>query len=167
MFSFIYSIIPVGAEIIILAEKENKQEAIDNIIELYTYKLLGYSIFSEINENNDFELEVVEYNPNSNNNIQEIVDKGENIIDIREKNEILKTGYIKQAKLIPLSNFLTDYDEIPNNGNVFIFCKSGTRAVIAMTFLKKQGFTNRIVVMKGGMNRVLEEGYPLTQIDKQ
>ena len=167
LLSFIYSVVPVGSEIIILTELENKQEVIDNVIELYAYKLLGYSIFSEINENNYFELQEVEYNPNSNANIQEIVDKGEYIIDIREGNEILKTGCIKQAKLIPLSNFLTDYDDIPNNGNVFILCRSGARAVIAMTFLKKKGFTNRIVVMKGGMNRVIEEGYPLIQIDNK
>ena len=167
LISFIYSVVPVGAEIIILTELDNKQEVIDSVIELYTYKLLGYSIFSEINENNYFELQTVEYNPNSNNNIQEIVDRGENMIDIREKNEILKTGYIKQAKLIPLSNFLTDYEEIPKNGNVFIFCRSGTRAVIAITFLKREGFTNRLVVMKGGMNRVIEEGYPLIQMDNK
>ena len=166
LFSFVYSVVPVGSEVIIITEIENKQKAIDDFIELFAYKLLGYSIFNEINENNMFELQVVEYNPNLNENIQEIVEKGENIIDIRENNEYIKTGYIKQAQLIPLSNFLTDYNRIPNNGNVFILCKSGTRAIIGMTFLKREGFTNRFVIMKGGMNRVIEEGYPLTQLNK-
>ena len=166
LFSFVYSVVPVGSEVIIITEIENKQKAIDDFIELYAYKLLGYSIFNEINENNMFELQVVEYNPNLNENIQEIVEKGENIIDIRENNEYKKTGYIKQAQLIPLSSFLTDYNKIPNYGNVFILCKSGIRAIIGMTFLKREGFTNRFVIMKGGMNRVIEEGYPLTHLDK-
>ena len=73
----------------------------------------------------------------------------------------MKTWYIEQAKLIPLSKFLEDFDTIPSSGNVFILCKSGIRSIIAMTFLKREGFTNRLVVMKGGMNRVIEEGYPL------
>ena len=164
MFSFINSIIPVGSEVIIITEIEEKQITIDKFIELFSYKLLGYSIFNKINENNIFELQVVEYNPNSNKNIQEIVDKGENIIDIREINEVKKTGYIQNAKLIPLKNFLRDYNKVPKNGTVFIFCQSSARAVIGMTFLKKKGYTNRFVVMKGGMNRVIEEGYPLVEL---
>ena len=79
----------------------------------------------------------------------------------------IQTGYIKQAKLLPLSTFLNDYDKIPKNGNVFIFCRSGARSIIGMTFLKREGYTNRFVVMKGGMNRVIEEGYPLVQILKK
>ena len=167
MLSFLYSVVEVGSEVIIITEIEEKQTAIDEFIELFAYKLLGYSIFSEVVENNNFELQVVEYNPNLNENIQEIVDNGEYIIDIRENNEIIQTGYIKQAKLLPLSTFLNDYDKIPKNGNVFIFCRSGARSIIGMTFLKREGYTNRFVVMKGGMNRVIEEGYPLVQILKK
>lgn len=161
MYSYVYSLVPVGSNVIIITEIEDKQTSIEDFIELYSYKFLGYCIFSEINKNNNFELQVVEYNPNLNENIQEIVDKGETIIDIRENSEHMKTGYIEQAKLIPLSKFLEDFDTIPSSGNVFILCKSGIRSIIAMTFLKREGFTNRLVVMKGGMNRVIEEGYPL------
>ena len=95
----------------IINEIDNKQKEIDDFIELFIYKLLGYSKFIETNQNNMLDLQVVEYNPNLNENIKEIVEKGENIINISEKNEYKKTGYIKQVQLILLSNFLTDYTE--------------------------------------------------------
>ena len=161
MFSYMLSIIPLGSEIILITEEENKEKVIGKIIELFSYKLLGYAIFSEITANNDFDLQVVEYNPNLNENIQQIVDNGENIIDIREKNECKETGYIKNSKLIPLSTFLSNYIEIPKEGDVYIFCKSGMRAVIGMTFARRMGYNNRFIIMKGGMNKVIEEGFPL------
>ena len=161
MFSYIFSIIPLGSEIILITEEENKQKAIGKIIELLSYKLLGYAIFSEITANNDFDLQVVEYNPNLNENIQQIVDNEENIIDIREKNECKETGYVKNSKLIPLSTFLSNYSEIPKEGDVYIFCKSGMRSIIGMTFAKRMGYNNRFIIMKGGINKAIEEGFPL------
>ena len=161
MFSYIFSIIPLGSEIILITEEENKQKSIGKIIELLSYKLLGYAIFSEITANNDFDLQVVEYNPNLNENIQQIVDNNENIIDIREKKEFKETGYVKNSKLIPLSTFLSNYSEIPKEGDVYIFCRSGMRSIIGMTFARRMGYNNRFIIMKGGLNKVIEEGFPL------
>ena len=161
MLSYIFSLIPLGAEIIIITDEENKQKAIGKIMELCSYKILGYSIFNEITEKNGFDLQVVEYNSNSNENIQQIVDKRENIIDIREINEFKETGYVNHSKLIPLSTFLSNYNQIPTIGDVYIFCKSGTRSIIGMTFAKRKGYNNRFIVMKGGISRAIEEGFPL------
>ena len=162
MFSYIFSLIPKDSEIILIFEEENKQKSLGKIIEfLYSYKLLGYSIFTEITAKNDFDLQMVEYNPNLNVNIQQIVDKGENIIDIREINEYKETGYVKHSKLIPLSNFLNNYREIPEQGDIYVFCKSGIRSIIGLTFAKRMGYNNRFIIMKGGINKVIEEGFPL------
>ena len=161
MISYIFSIIPLGSEIILIIEEENKQKDIGKIFELFSYKLLGYAIFSEITAKNDFDLQIVEYNPNLNENIQKIVDKGENIIDIREKNEYKETGYVEHSILIPLSSFLSNYREIPEKGDVYIFCKSGMRSIIGMTFAKRMGYNNRFIIMKGGINKAIEEGFPL------
>ena len=49
MLSFLYSVVEVGSEVIIITEIEEKQKVIDEFIELFAYKLLGYSIFSEVN----------------------------------------------------------------------------------------------------------------------
>ena len=87
MFSWLSSIIPVGSNVIIITDEENKSTAIDQFISLNLYKLLGYGIYNEINESASFSIQVVEYNPNTRESIQKIVDDDEYIIDIRESAE--------------------------------------------------------------------------------
>ena len=161
MYSWLTSIVPSGADVIIINDENNYQQSINSLIELNLYNLLGYAIYNEIIENTSFNIQQVEYNPNTRDSIQEIVDNGENIIDIREINEFKETGVIKEAILIPLTTFQKDYTKIPNDGNVYVFCKSGMRAVVGMSYTKRAGYTNRLVIMNGGMNKAIEEGYPL------
>ena len=161
MYSWLTVIVPSGSDVIIITDEDNYQNSIDALIDLKLYNLLGYGIYNEINESSSFFIQKVEYNPNTKESIKEIVDNGENIIDIREISEFKETGVIEQAILIPLTTFQTDYIKIPKNGNVYVFCKSGMRAVVGMSYAKRAGYTNRMVIMSGGMNKAIEEGYPL------
>ena len=161
MYSWLTVIVPSGSDVIIITDEDNYQNSIDAIIDLKLYNLLGYGIYNEINESSSFFIQKIEYNPNTKESIKEIVDNGENIIDIREISEFKETGVIEQAILIPLTTFETDYTKIPKNGNVYVFCKSGMRAVVGMSYAKRAGYTNRMVIMSGGMNKAIEEGYPL------
>ena len=63
--------------------------------------------------------------------------------------------------MIPLSTFQTDYSKIPKQGNVYVYCKSGMRAAIGMSYAKRAGYTNKFIIMKGGMNKAIQERYPL------
>ena len=161
MYSWLTVIVPSGSDVIIITDEDNYQNSIDALIDLKLYNLLGYGIYNEINESSSFFIQKIEYNPNTKESIKEIVDNGENIIDIREISEFKETGVIEQAILIPLTTFETDYTKIPKNGNVYVFCKSGMRAVVGMSYAKRAGYTNRMVIMSGGMNKAIEEGYPL------
>ena len=161
MFSWLSSLIPAGSNVIIITDEENKNTAIDQLISLDLYKLLGYGIYNEINESASFLIQEVEYNPNTKESIQKIVDDDEYIIDIREISEYKETGVIEKAKLIPLTTFPTDFYKIPMDGDVYVYCKSGMRAVVGMTYAKRAGFINRFIIMQGGMNKAIEEGFPL------
>lgn len=166
MYSWLTSIVPSGANVILITDENNYQTAIDSLIELNLYNLLGYSIYNNIIEDYSFAIQTVEYNPNTKESIQEIVDNGENIIDIREISEFKETGVIAQAVLIPLTSFPTNYKKIPSNGNVYVYCKSGMRAVVGMTYAKRAGYTNRMIIMSGGINKAIEEGYPLVPYEE-
>ena len=161
MYSWLTVIVPSGSDVIIITDEDNYQKSIDALIDLKLYNLLGYGIYNEINESSSFFIQKIEYNPNTKESIKEIVDNGENIIDIREISEFKETGVIEQAILIPLTTFQTDYIKIPKNGNVYVYCKSGMRAVVGMSYAKRAGYTNKMVIMSGGMNKAIEEGYPL------
>ena len=161
MFSWLSSIVPSGSNVILITDEENKNTAIDQFISLNLYNLLGYGIYNEINESTSFSIQVVEYNPNTKENIQKIVDDNEYIIDIREIAEYKETGVIEKSKLIPLTTFPTDFYKIPMDGDVYVYCKSGMRAVVGMSYAKRAGFINRFIIMQGGINKAIEEGFPL------
>lgn len=68
------------------------------------------------------------------------------IIDVREPDEYA-TGHIKGAINLPLGRVMrgaSELDDTPKDANLIIYCRSGGRAGVAETALRKQGFTNVI-----------------------
>jgi adenylyltransferase/sulfurtransferase len=63
------------------------------------------------------------------------------LIDVREPSEY-QIARIDGAKLIPLGEVPQRYQEIPQDTEVVVHCKSGVRSRKAVDFLKQQGFTN-------------------------
>lgn len=161
MISWLYTVIPEMSKVVIITDEQNRDATIDAFISLQKYEIYGYCIYDKIIKTSSFNIQTIQYDPNTYESIKTIVDNNENIIDIREIKEYKETGVIKQAKLIPLSTFQEDYTNIPKEGNVYVFCKSGARAVVGMSFAKRAGYSNKFIIMKGGMNKAIEEKYPL------
>ena len=166
LFSWLYAVVPESSNVILITDEANLEAAVDTLIKLGKYKLYGYCIFDEINKTSSFNLQVIEYDPNTKESITNIVNNKGNIIDIREIAEYKDTGVIKEAHLIPLSSFFTNYSNIPKEGNVYVYCKSGMRAVAGMSYAKRAGYNNKFIIMKGGMNKAIEEGYPLVPYEE-
>ena len=85
----------------------------------------------------------------------ERVRKGEEFttVDIRTPGETrFFTGNLPGHLTIPLSELFEDENlaRLPEQGNIVIFCKSGTRATAAATALRSIGF-KQTYVMKGGL----------------
>lgn len=68
------------------------------------------------------------------------------IIDVREKDEF-RSGHIKEAKNVPLSNF--DVRKIKKQP-LYVICQSGMRSKQACQYLSKQGYD--VTNISGGMN---------------
>ncbi len=161
MFSWLYAVVPESANVIIITDETNKDATIEAFLKLGKYNLIGYCIYDEIVKSSSFNIQQIEYDPNTYDSIKKIVDDNQNIIDIRNPIEYNTTGVIEQAKLIPLPTFLNDYVKVPREGNVYVFCKSGGRAVVGMSFVKRAGYKNKFIIMKGGMDQAVKENYPL------
>lgn len=161
MFSWLYAVVPESANVIIITDETNKDATIEAFLKLGKYNLIGYCIYDEIVKSSSFNIQQIEYDPNTYDSIKKIVDNNQNIIDIRNPIEYNTTGVIEQAKLIPLPTFLNDYVKVPREGNVYVFCKSGGRAVVGMSFVKRAGYKNKFIIMKGGMDQAVKENYPL------
>jgi len=71
------------------------------------------------------------------------------LIDVREPNEY-KSGYIPGARNIPLSQLNRRLAEIPQDRDLFLYCRSGMRSTNAARILHKHGYT-KLSHLKGGI----------------
>jgi rhodanese-related sulfurtransferase len=81
------------------------------------------------------------------------------LIDVREQEEFDEVNL--SGKLIPLSEFESRWQEIPQEGPVYLYCRSGRRSRTALEFLKKQGYGNCYNVTGGilaWLNEINPEG---------
>lgn len=81
--------------------------------------------------------------------VRELLEAGECIIDIREKNEYAE-GHLKGVLNIPLSELRKRVNEIPKDRTVYLHCKSGQRSYNACLLLQNLGYTD-IVNITGGI----------------
>lgn len=81
--------------------------------------------------------------------VRELLEAGECIIDIREKNEY-EEGHLKGVPNIPLSELRERVNEIPKDRTVYLQCRSGQRSYNACLLLQNLGYTN-VVNVTGGI----------------
>ncbi len=91
--------------------------------------------------------------------LSEILEKNPEtaLVDVREEEEHQEVNI--GGKLIPLSEFEQRWQEVPKEGPVYLYCRSGRRSRTALEFLKKQGYTNGMNVT-GGILAWLNEVNP-------
>lgn len=77
--------------------------------------------------------------------------KGERfeILDVREPDEWM-SGHIPFARHIPLAQIPDRRNEIDNNKEYVVVCRSGNRSARACEYLSAHGF--RVINMAGGMS---------------
>ena len=158
--SWLTKIVSQNSPIIIITDKNNKPQAIQEMKRVGYLSIYGY-IYYEDWINSEYEINNITYDNITIENIDNIKKANEIILDVREENEYKETGIIKDSRLVSLSTFSTQISKVEKTKPVHILCKSGKRAVIALSYLEKFGFKNVLHVMEGGMDKVIKVGYPL------
>lgn len=79
------------------------------------------------------------------------------LIDVREQDEFDEVNLA--GTLIPMSEFEQRWSEIPKEGPVYIYCRTGRRSRSAVEYLKSKGYSNCINVT-GGIVAWLNEVNP-------
>jgi adenylyltransferase/sulfurtransferase len=72
------------------------------------------------------------------------------VIDVRELHEF-EIARIPRAKLIPLGDVVGRAGEIDTSRAAILHCKGGVRSAKAIRALQENGFTGRLVNLKGGI----------------
>jgi sulfur-carrier protein adenylyltransferase/sulfurtransferase len=84
-------------------------------------------------------------------------DPGAILIDVREEDEFNDVNL--SGILIPMSEIEERFAEIPKEGTVYVYCRSGRRSRTAIEFLKSKGYNNLFNVT-GGILAWLNEVNP-------
>ena len=153
----------IDKEVILICEKDNYEKAYAMTKSLGNYEIKGYAIYDELIQENEKNIQVAEYNENTKSDVENLVNNGAYLLDIRDIKEYNQTGVIQNSNLIPLPTFVTDYNKITKDEDVYIFCGGGGRALLGMSYLKRAGYTNKLIVMRGGMGKTIKEGYSLVE----
>lgn len=85
-------------------------------------------------------------------------DQGAFILDVREQDE-WNAGHIPGATLIPLGELESRVDELPQDQQIVVVCRSGNRSATGRDILLNAGFDD-VTSMGGGMNVWVSQGLP-------
>ena len=84
-------------------------------------------------------------------------DAGAFILDVREPEE-WEQYHIPGATLIPLGELDVRVNEVPNDQEIVVVCRSGNRSQVGRDILLNAGF-NQVTSMAGGINQWSATGY--------
>lgn len=85
--------------------------------------------------------------------------EGALLVDVRELSEYIEVR-APGALLMPLSEFVQRFGELPRDRELLMICHSGFRSMQAANFLARQGYPNVANVM-GGMEEWEYAGLPI------
>jgi rhodanese-related sulfurtransferase len=90
-----------------------------------------------------------------------IDDANVTFVDVREPEELIKEGKIKEAINLPLSTFPNAIKALHphRDKKIIIFCRSGNRSIVASRELADEGF--KVYNLKGGIRDWKSEGLPI------
>ncbi|QIK38742.1 rhodanese-like domain-containing protein [Caldichromatium japonicum] len=81
------------------------------------------------------------------------------LIDIRTPTEMAQ-GIIPNARLLPMHLVPLRLNEIPNDREAVIYCRSGARSYHVCAYLMQQGY-DRVINLRGGIIAWARHGLPI------
>lgn len=85
-------------------------------------------------------------------------DSGAFILDVRQPEE-WNEFHVPDSTLIPLSELASRVDELPQDQEIVVVCRSGNRSAQGRDILLDAGFT-QVTSMAGGLTQWRAAGYP-------
>ncbi|MGE5520135.1 MAG: rhodanese-like domain-containing protein, partial [Candidatus Dadabacteria bacterium] len=161
------SLLPFDQEILLVTEPGKEKETIIRLARVGFSKVIGYldgsfNAWKAAGEPIDM---IIEIEPDE---LAMDIPFDDNLVvlDVRRPTEFAE-GHVKDAINLPLSE-LNDVVNIANfeeEQNLYIYCGSGYRSVIAASLFKRQGFHNLRNIL-GGWNKIKEESKIKTEKEK-
>jgi rhodanese-related sulfurtransferase len=84
------------------------------------------------------------------------------VLDVRNRNEFDRS-HVRGARNEPVDELRHDWENLPKDRKIFVYCRSGFRAHLAVRILKAHGFPDVVNVTGGFLSMVAEGGFELEE----
>jgi rhodanese-related sulfurtransferase len=91
------------------------------------------------------------------------VTEGAYLLDVREDDE-WAAGHAPDAQHVPMNQIPTRLDEVPDDREVLVVCRSGIRSARVVQFLRSHG-RDKVHNLDGGLQEWVAAGRPLVTED--
>jgi glyoxylase-like metal-dependent hydrolase (beta-lactamase superfamily II)/rhodanese-related sulfurtransferase len=148
-------------QIILITDPGKENESIIRLFRVGYYNILGYlegGFENFLQKNTDVEYLCKIPRLDYADSLKMFEDKKIELIDVREIKEFENDGIVENSHLMPLRELENNINEIKEYKNgIGLYCKSGARAVIAGSILKKYGIEN--IFICGGYDTIKNKGF--------
>ncbi len=145
----------ISQPIILVAPKGKEKEAIVRLARIGYDNVLGYL---------DGDLDSWKFETNSllsvNANTDELL-TNVSFVDVRRFDEFNKR-HVENAIHIPLADIYNESTLLDKDATYYVYCAGGYRSLIALSILKRLGYTN-LVNINGGFKEISESKIPLSK----
>lgn len=153
------TLVDVKSKVALVCDIGKEEESISRLGRVGFTNILGY-LDGGFNAWVENQRPITEVSICSSDNCMKEAENTSNLtIDIRKPGEILNTGKIEGSILIPLDQLEKNLDKVPKDKKIHVLCKTGARALLTGSILRKHYFTNEIVVYEGGMDGLIKSGF--------
>jgi len=149
-------------EIVIVCDKGREEEAVTRLARVGFEGCIGYlegGMSQWINQKEKIQ-QMTALEPKNHLDVAKD-SQSIKVLDVRNIGE-WDVGVYKGSQRIPLGELSDRISELDKTKPYHILCKSGLRAAIAYSLLKKEGF-NDLTVIKGGADKLTETGFKLDE----
>lgn len=149
------TLLDINQSLILITDEGKEEEAVLRLARVGYEKVIGY-LKGGVN-GWDGKLDMVEtITPEQ---MKAELDKGIDVLDVRKPGEWV-VSHLKDANFLPLADILTNTGNLNKSNPYLVHCAGGYRSMIAISMLKRLGFTGRLVNIQGGFGAMLTAGLP-------
>lgn len=149
------TLLDINHPLVLIADEGKEEEAVLRLARVGYEKVTGY-LKGGVN-GWDGKLDTVEtITPEQ---MKAELAKGIEVFDVRKPGE-WAVSHLKEANFLPLSDILNNTGNFNKSNPYLVHCAGGYRSMIAISMLKRLGFTGRLVNIQGGFGAMVTAGIP-------
>lgn len=149
------TLLDINDPLVLIADEGKEEEAVLRLARVGYEKVVGY-LKDGVNAW-DGKLDQVEtITPEQ---MKAELAKGIEVLDVRKPGE-WAVSHLKDANFLPLSDILANTENLNKSNPYMVHCAGGYRSMIAISMLKRLGFTGRLVNIQGGFGAMVTAGLP-------